>query len=178
MYEVQESGPDALSGAPVSVPGFPRPAPGAAAAAMTAPCAAARPGYVPRHAALDLAPLPTAVPCARLHARHVLREWGLAALADDAELVVSELVTNAVAAAAGITGPDGSVAPVRLRLTGRPRGVQLEVWDAAGGMPAARDAGPDDEGGRGLVLVAALAARYGAYATEGGGKCTYAVLGE
>jgi hypothetical protein len=42
---------------------------------------------------LELGALPSAVPCARLHARQVLYEWRLADLAD-AELVVSELVTN------------------------------------------------------------------------------------
>lgn len=133
--------------------------------------------YVLRHAALDLAPLPGAVPCARLHVRHVLREWGLGALADDAEIVVSELVTNAVRHAGQVAGPDGGIRPVRLRLTGRPPGVQVEVWDASDAMPRPRPGDPHDErGGRGLVLVAALAARHGAYRTEGGGKCVYALI--
>ena len=61
---------------------------------------------------LELGALPTAVPCARLHARHVLREWGLNALAPDSELLVSELVTNAVKATAG-----RDEAAVRLRLS-------------------------------------------------------------
>jgi hypothetical protein len=39
--------------------------------------------------------MPSAVPCARLHVRHLLREWDLAQLAEQAELVVSELLTNA-----------------------------------------------------------------------------------
>ena len=62
---------------------------------------------------LELGALPTAVPCARLHARHVLREWGMSRLAQDGELLVSELVTNAVQAT---TGHDQ--AAVRLRLSG------------------------------------------------------------
>jgi len=45
---------------------------------------------------LELGALTSAVPCARLHARQVLWEWGLQASADTAELLVSELVTNAV----------------------------------------------------------------------------------
>ncbi len=45
----------------------------------------------PLHSYLELGALPTAVPCARLHARHLLREWGLNGLAADAELLVSEL---------------------------------------------------------------------------------------
>jgi hypothetical protein len=89
---------------------------------------------------------------------------------------VSELVTNAVKAAAGIAGPDGGVPPVRLRLTARPPGVQVEVWDASDDMPEPRQVGQLDPGGRGLVLVAALAARHGAYITEGGGKVAWAVI--
>src|ERR1700680_336795 len=43
---------------------------------------------------LELAALPGAVPCSRLHARHVLLEWGLSEIAENAELLLSELVTN------------------------------------------------------------------------------------
>ena len=49
---------------------------------------------------LELGALPTAVPCARLHARHLLWEWGLSALVEDTELLTSELITNAVKATA------------------------------------------------------------------------------
>ena len=48
----------------------------------------------PLHSFLELGALPGAVPCARLHARHVLWEWGLASLTDDTELLVSEMITN------------------------------------------------------------------------------------
>jgi hypothetical protein len=47
---------------------------------------------------LALGALPGAVPSARLHARHVLWEWGQKSLTEDVELIVSELTTNAVAA--------------------------------------------------------------------------------
>ena len=53
---------------------------------------------------LELAPLASAVPCARLHARAVLWEWGLPDFDDTAPLIVSELTTNAVQASAGLTG--------------------------------------------------------------------------
>jgi hypothetical protein len=53
---------------------------------------------------LELAPLASAVPCARLHTRHLLWEWRLPAFNDTAPLIVSELVTNAVQASAGLTG--------------------------------------------------------------------------
>jgi hypothetical protein len=47
---------------------------------------------------LELGTLPGAVPCARLHARLVLREWELTVLSEDIELLVSELVTNGLQA--------------------------------------------------------------------------------
>ena len=128
--------------------------------------------------ALDLRPLPGAVPSARLHARLVVREWGFPAIAADCELLVAELVTNAVTHAARVvTAAD--LPPVRLRLAGRARGVQIEVWDACEEMPQLRPSPPgeDEPGGRGLVLVAALSSRWGAYRTRGGGKAVFAVIG-
>jgi hypothetical protein len=47
---------------------------------------------------LELAALPTAVPCARLHVRSIAHEWGLPNQAHTAELVASELVTNSIQA--------------------------------------------------------------------------------
>jgi serine/threonine-protein kinase RsbW len=130
--------------------------------------------HVLRMSALDLAPLPSAVSSARLHARYVVAEWGFAAIARDCELIVSELVTNSVRHAAEVPGRP----PVRLRLSGRARGLQIEVWDASDDLPGrGRDAPPDEPGGWGLVLVDALADRWGAYRTEGGGKVVFAVIG-
>ena len=129
-----------------------------------------------RYSALDLRPLPSAVPSARLHARHVFREWGHAGIAPDGEIIVSELVTNAIAASLRIAAEAGPP-PVRLRLTDRPRGVQVEVWDALDRMPQrAPDPAPDAEGGRGLVLVEALSTRWGAYPAAGGGKVVWATV--
>src|SRR5215470_19514356 len=56
---------------------------------------------------LELGCLPSAVPCARLHTRAILAEWSLAHLNDTAELVISEIVTNALQAtwAASLTSP-------------------------------------------------------------------------
>ena len=56
-----------------------------------------------RRTHLELGALRGAVPCARLHARHVLWEWGLSDLDEAVELVVSELVTNAIQASAGLS---------------------------------------------------------------------------
>lgn len=127
-----------------------------------------------RISGLDLAPLDTAVPSARLHARHVVREWGRADLAEDCELIVAELVTNAVAACARLSRE--LVPPVRLRLTAGPDSVQIEVWDGSDDLPDPGRSRPDDEpGGLGLVLVAALASSWGCYRTGGGGKCVWAI---
>ena len=123
----------------------------------------------PRRTALELAALPTAVPCARLHARAVLYEWRLAAIAETAELIVSELVTNAVAVSAG-TG-----LPVRLRLVAGHLGVLVEVEDASQQVPQQQAVAPDAEHGRGLLLVDALSARWGVYPLESG-KIVWAVV--
>src|SRR6266851_4054355 len=55
-------------------------------------------GQWPLRSFLELGALPGAVPCARLHARELMWEWRLTGLGDDVEILVSELVTNAVAA--------------------------------------------------------------------------------
>jgi serine/threonine-protein kinase RsbW len=137
---------------------------------------AAGASYALRHAAIDLGALDDSVPTARLHARMVLIGWGHADLAADGELVVSELVTNGVRFARLVQTVTGAPPPVRVRITERDRGVLIEVWDGHEAMPEPPD-GPGDpeaEGGRGLALVAASAARWGAYRTRGGGKVTWA----
>jgi hypothetical protein len=63
-------------------------------------------GRWPLRTFLELGALPSAVPCARLHTRQLLWEWGLAAdLADTAELLVSEIVTNAGAPRGALSYP-------------------------------------------------------------------------
>ena len=113
----------------------------------------------PLRSCLELGAFPTAVPCARLHARCVVMEWRLAALVEVVELVVSELVTNAVQATAALADDrekrlETRVPPVQLRLSsdGHIR-VVVQVWDGNHQLPVRRDAGPEEEGGRGLFLV-------------------------
>ena len=127
---------------------------------------------------LELGALPTAVPCARLHVRHLLWEWGLSALAEETELLTSELVTNAVKATAG-----QRQAAIRLRLSSDHARVLVEVWDADPQPPAPRALGedgtpdPQEEGGRGLFLVAALSTRWDWYLTqEPSGKVVWCEL--
>jgi anti-sigma regulatory factor (Ser/Thr protein kinase) len=107
---------------------------------------------------IELAPLPSAVPCARLHAVHVLRDWNLRDLADDTALVVSELVTNAVTASAVL--PDRP--PVSLRLSSDGRCLRIEVQDHSPlDLRLDAEASDDAEHGRGLGVVAALSTRCG-----------------
>jgi anti-sigma regulatory factor (Ser/Thr protein kinase) len=119
----------------------------------------------PSSSSLPLGALVTATPCARLHARAVLTEWGLHELAEPAELIVSELVTNAVRASTSPEGHpryDGAGLPVVvLRLGTDYTRVLIEVWDVIPGAPVTGRPGPDDESGRGLVLVEAVCDRWG-----------------
>jgi anti-sigma regulatory factor (Ser/Thr protein kinase) len=135
-----------------------------------------------RLSALDLRPLPTAVPSARLHARNVLLAWRLDHWAEDGELVVSELVTNAVQAAV-LTAAGAEPKPVRLRLSARTDGreacgVQIEVWDASDEeLQRDHDRARTEPGGWGLLLVEATSSRWGFYPTKGAGKVVWAVVG-
>ena len=106
---------------------------------------------------LELAPLPGAIPCARLHTVHVLHEWGLRALAEDAALIVSELTTNA--ADASVVLPERP--PIALRLLAAEKSLVIEVWDHSPLDLEPREADADAECGRGLTVVAAISDRWG-----------------
>jgi anti-sigma regulatory factor (Ser/Thr protein kinase) len=121
---------------------------------------------------LELGALPSAVSCARLHARLVIQEWGLAALADNVELLVSELMTNAVHASWGL----GSSFPVRLWLLADAERVLIIVWDASPHAPIRAEISVEAESGRGLMLVAAISAQWGTGATPSGGKTVWALV--
>ncbi|MER0478155.1 SpoIIE family protein phosphatase [Streptomyces sp. Edi2] len=102
-------------------------------------------------AAWELPAEPAAVGKARERATGQLREWGLEELSYTTELVVSELVTNAVRHASG---------PLHLRLL-RDRTLLTEVSDTGHTSPHLRHSASDDEGGRGLFIVAQLVQRWG-----------------
>ena len=114
----------------------------------------------PLRSSLELGALPTAASCACLHVKHLLWEWGLNSLVESAELLVSELVTNAVNAT-GQPGEPGQTVSVNLAGTGTGTGIRvlIEVWDADPRPPGPREPG---EGGTsdGVLLVAALSARW------------------
>ncbi|GGY18603.1 hypothetical protein GCM10010358_82210 [Streptomyces minutiscleroticus] len=115
-----------------------------------------------------------AVRAIRLMARVVMSEWGLQHLADEAALLLSELVTNAVRHARGTS--------LRVQLTRQTKHtVYLAVVDyAPHRLPAPRVPGPDEDSGRGLLLVEALAVRWGCdlmgAPARPWGKRTWAVL--
>jgi anti-sigma regulatory factor (Ser/Thr protein kinase) len=119
----------------------------------------------PLQAHLELAALPTAPGCARDHVRSLAHEWGVPALADIAELLVSELVTNAVQASELLkTRADlGTVPAIRVWTTSDGGCLVIHVWDASDQMPVLNDSAADAENGRGLLLVSALGKDWGAY---------------
>jgi anti-sigma regulatory factor (Ser/Thr protein kinase) len=121
---------------------------------------------------LELGPLPSAVPCARLHAKHIFREWRLAHVADDAELIVSELMTNALNA----TKAPRDYQPITLRLLASREYLLIQVWDALTAAPVPRPHAIDSETGRGLEIVTLLCDRWGYYHPPEGGKVTWAAL--
>jgi serine phosphatase RsbU (regulator of sigma subunit) len=95
---------------------------------------------------------------ARMLVRRRLKRWGLDELIPTAELLASELVTNAVRYA------QGSIA---LRLV-REGGLVCEVHDDSAALPRLRHASDDDERGRGLQVVSQLSQRWGARRTLSG----------
>jgi anti-sigma regulatory factor (Ser/Thr protein kinase) len=134
---------------------------------------------------IELGALPGAVPCARLHARQVLWEWGLDALTDTTELIVSELVTNAVRASEGLTGRryagrwTPGVPPVRLWLVSDRKRVVIQVWDSNHLTPEVQAAGLEAESGRGLLLVECLSADWGSFTPErSSGKIVWVLMGK
>lgn len=101
---------------------------------------------------------PRSVGRARELARRKLTEWNVEDLVDTTELLVSELVTNALRYGEG---------EIRLRLL-RDRTLVCEVWDAGLVQPRRRRARDTDEGGRGLQLVGLLSAAWGSRRTPRG----------
>ena len=123
---------------------------------------------------LELGPLDDAVPSARRHARLVMQEWGF----DDeftatAELLVSELTTNALHASRSLHQPLPS--PIRLWLQGGSHRVFITVWDGSPQAPVAKEGvSADAENGRGLLLVDNFSERWGWFEpAEIGGKCVW-----
>ncbi|HUN34142.1 MAG TPA: ATP-binding protein [Trebonia sp.] len=113
--------------------------------------------------------LPTAARLARTFVRTIIYDWGLSCMAEDCELVISELVANVVQAAASVDGRPGREEDERtpllwVRLLSDGIRLRAEVWDnlpATAGFPRPRDPASSEESGRGLGIVRALSLDWG-----------------
>lgn len=128
----------------------------------------------PLHTSLELGALLGAVPCARLHAKQVLWEWGLSGRSESVELLVSELLTNAVHASRPVAPPR----IVRLWLLSDRTRVLTLVWDANPKPPMRLEITEDAEQGRGLLLVDSISDRWDWYVPlDIGGKVVWSLCG-
>lgn len=118
-------------------------------------------------ALLAVPSVPASVAAIRRFAAAACGRLGYEQASDVAQLLVSEVATNALVHGAG---------EVRVRVASTGTGLRFEVADGSSAMPWRRDAGPDAESGRGLGLVAALATDWGAFAT-GEGKVVWFEVG-
>ncbi|MER6206558.1 ATP-binding protein [Streptomyces sp. NPDC001642] len=89
---------------------------------------------------------------ARVILRAGLRYWGWPGLIESADVLVTELVTNAL---------EHGIGDVGLRVYLTDTHLLIEVRDGSHEIPVLRDAAPDDENGRGLFLVRAIADAWG-----------------
>jgi anti-sigma regulatory factor (Ser/Thr protein kinase) len=128
----------------------------------------------PLRSFLELGAFPGAVPCARLHARQMMWEWQLTGLSDIVELLVSELVTNAVQ----ISCAEAQTTPVRLWMLANRTRVLILVWDSSPLPPVRKSTSQGDENGRGLLLVETLSTRWDWYflPQHNGGKVVWCEL--
>ncbi|WUX19777.1 SpoIIE family protein phosphatase [Streptomyces sp. NBC_01439] len=111
-----------------------------------------------RIAEWDVPPDPAAVSRVRNACARRLEEWGLEDIAFTTELILSELITNAIRY---------GTEPIRVRLL-HDRSLVCEVSDGSSTSPHLRRADDNDEGGRGLFLVAQFALRWGTRYTDRG----------
>jgi anti-sigma regulatory factor (Ser/Thr protein kinase) len=122
---------------------------------------------------IELGALPGAVPCARLHARQLMCEWGLTGLSESIELLVSELVTNAMHASRAME----PISPLRLWLLTDKTRVMILVWDGSPQPPERMNISGDGESGRGLLLVETISDKWDWYFPQDiGGKVVWALL--
>ncbi|MGP4049874.1 ATP-binding protein [Streptomyces sp. 2A115] len=119
-----------------------------------------------------LPPTPASVGVARRNVRELLSEWGTSReTCDSAVLVTSELVTNA------LTHTQSEWIVCRLRTAGERLHIEVEDQNRGLTLPAPRRPTPDDQGGRGLLLVGVLSSDWGTRDTaHRPGRIVWAVL--
>jgi hypothetical protein len=123
-----------------------------------------------------LGPRPESVKTGRGFTRATLAEWDMPALTDAAELVVSELVTNALRHGIPSACQLVSEPCVRLRLLAQAPFVMCMVTDPGTDIPVLRESGPTSESGRGLNVVECCSVRWGWHLLDDGGKVVWALL--
>ncbi len=114
-------------------------------------------------ASLELAPDHTAAARARRFVAQTLHRWGLDDAVEDAELLVSELVTNAILHARS---------PATVRINHDAPSLRVAVCDLSPAPPRVRDYGPTAVTGRGMLLVDRIARRWGVESSSTG-KCVW-----
>ena len=114
----------------------------------------------------SLLAVPSSVGLARDLTEVQLRKWDLAEAMADATLVVSELLTNAVAANRGKL--------VEFEMYLLPGALMIEVWDPSFEPPKPRTAGVDETSGRGLTIVEYITEAWGTRWPQRGGKTVWA----
>jgi anti-sigma regulatory factor (Ser/Thr protein kinase) len=119
---------------------------------------------------------PEAAKTGREFTRVTLDLWGMGPLTDLAELVVSELVTNALRHGVPSARKIVSEYCIRLRLLAQAPFVMCMVTDPGHGIPVLRDSDPGSESGRGLTVVDACSVRWGWHLLDEGGKVVWALL--
>ncbi|MEV0221643.1 ATP-binding protein [Streptomyces sp. NPDC050704] len=125
-----------------------------------------------RAGVFGLPPTAASVGVARRNVRELLGEWGTSPeTCDNAVLVASELVTNA------LTHTASEWIVCRLRTAGERLHIEVEDQNRGLTLPAQCSPDPDDQGGRGLLLVGALSSDWGVRDTaDGSGRVVWAVL--
>ena len=113
---------------------------------------------------MRLPSIPASAQAAREWVRLHLEAWNLHGLIGDAELLVSELVTNVVRHVHE---------PMVLCFSRRGNTVRMDVGDPSPAEPVVRLPDPDREGGRGVPLIASVAARWGTVTHPGDGKTVW-----
>lgn len=140
----------------------------------TAPELDYRPAELPSVTGCPLSPSPDAAGRARSFARSALNAWGLGELADDVELVVTELLANAIRHAwPNRHGDDGDLALWLLREN---NGCMCVVTDPSDSAPSLRQPGLSGENGRGLHVIHALSDHWGWSPLSEHGKAVWAIL--
>jgi anti-sigma regulatory factor (Ser/Thr protein kinase) len=126
----------------------------------------------PRLISFALPSVPESVQMARFHVRAALGFHELGEYANGAEIITSELVTNAIQ---HVPGDGTETVVVTLAHTWNPEAVTVVVWDSSPEGPVMHETSADSERGRGLQVVEALSVYWG-WHPEDGGKVILAVL--